>query len=71
MNRIKWSVFDQNSSERDSIFDFAEGRLSLKSLQCYIWTEEGKKEFKKLKACKTERARYLAKKWIYRYENGS
>lgn len=66
MIRINWQVFDENSSERDSIYLFSIGKISLKTLCQQIWNKNSKIELIKLKKHKTQKARQLAKKWIYR-----
>jgi 5-enolpyruvylshikimate-3-phosphate synthase len=62
--KINWSKFDENSSEREAIYDFANG-LSLSKLRNLLWSNDAKIEYKKLAKLGTQISRRRAKKWLY------
>lgn len=45
--KINWSKFDENSSERDVLFNFA-GGMSLKRFNFLIWSDAARLELKKI-----------------------
>lgn len=61
--QIKFSVFDENSSSRDEIVDFAEGKVSLYHVQKNIWCPKAKAEVWRLKRMPVETARRRARRW--------
>ena len=60
---INWSKFDENSSERETLFNFADG-MSIRRLNCLIWSDEARLELKKINKLPIKIARRRAKKWL-------
>ena len=62
--KINWSKFDENSSERDTLVHFANG-MSIRRLNCLIWSNDARLELKKINKLSVKIARRRAKNWLY------
>lgn len=66
MASIDWKIFEENSSSRDALVDFATGHISLANLKRQCWMQEAKKETDRMKRIGVKRARTLARRWCTR-----
>ncbi|HUU87451.1 MAG TPA: hypothetical protein VMX17_06825 [Candidatus Glassbacteria bacterium] len=63
---IKWSVFNDNSSERDTLYEFAQQGRSIQYFKDNIFTCEAIKEIRKIRKIGVHSARRRAKQWLHK-----
>ena len=61
---IKWSVFNDNSSERDTLYEFAQQGRSIQYFRNNIFTCEAIKEIGRIRKIDVRSARRRAKRWL-------
>jgi hypothetical protein len=66
MSLINFEIFEENSSSRDAIVDFAIGRLNFPTLRKEMWDKRAKLEVDKMKKLGRKRSLTLSRNWCTR-----
>lgn len=66
MSLINFEIFEGNSSSRDAIVEFAEGRMRFPALRHGMWMKEAKAEVGRMKKLGRKRSLRIVRNWCTR-----
>jgi hypothetical protein len=66
MSLINFEIFEGNSSSRDAIVEFAEGRMRFPELRNQMWMKEAKAEVDRMKKLGRKRSLRIVRNWCAR-----
>ncbi len=66
MGLINFEIFESNSSSRDAIVEFAEGRMRFPELRNQMWMKEAKAEVDRMKKLGRKRSLQIVRNWCAR-----